>query len=76
MQSEVGVPQITGGAVGGQVQSEVGCIRGRPSTTELAQRNTSHEHNVRRIWKPNLDATERPRMNALPRCMFELCALR
>ena len=37
---------------------------------------TSHGHDVGRIWKPHMDATERPRMNARPRCMFELRVLR
>ena len=38
--------------------------------------NTSHEHNVRRFTKSHLDATERPRINARPLYMFELCVLR
>ena len=40
MQSEVGVSQITGDEDGVQVQSEVGCIRGRPAAAELARRNS------------------------------------
>ena len=38
--------------------------------------STSRGINVGRIWKPHLDATERPRMNARPLYMFELCVLR